>query len=77
MSSDTTPSYATRAEDWLRTRRTAVLAAVIVLSAVLRIAYFVQLNDGPCLWQHRWDQSDMHFFNAWAEHIAAGDLLLA
>jgi len=40
---------------------------------MLRIGYFLELNSGPCIWQHRWDQSDMNFFDSWARQIAAGD----
>jgi len=48
---------------------------VVLLSLMSRIIYFTQLNNTPCLVQHRWPQSDMNFFDQWARQIAAGDIL--
>jgi hypothetical protein len=64
-----------RVNDWLARRRLWVIAAIVAVSALLRVGYFLQLNDGPCIRQHRWNQSDMGFFDLWARQIAAGDLL--
>ena len=65
----------TAAEQFLAARRRYVLAVIVTVSVILRIVYFVQLNSGPCIWQHRWDQSDMNFFDSWARQIASGDYL--
>lgn len=45
------------------------------MAAAIRLFYFAQLNAGPLVWQHRWDQSDMAFFDTWARDVAAGDWL--
>jgi 4-amino-4-deoxy-L-arabinose transferase-like glycosyltransferase len=60
---------------WLAARRRSVLWAVVAASVLVRLVYFLQLSAGPSLWQHRWDQSDMHFFDRWAREVAAGDIL--
>lgn len=60
---------------WLSHRRRWVVGSLVLLAALFRIIYFVQLNDGPCIQQHRWKNSDMHFFDAWAKWIAGGDWL--
>ena len=62
-------------EQWLGSHRPAVLVAIVTVSILLRLIYWLQLSQGPCLWQHRWDQSDMNFFHTWATEIAAGDWL--
>jgi hypothetical protein len=62
-------------EQWLLRRRRAVLVAIVAASVLIRVVYFLELCGGPCLWQHRWDQSDMHFFDAWARTLSAGDWL--
>ncbi|MGD8450817.1 MAG: glycosyltransferase family 39 protein [Phycisphaerae bacterium] len=48
---------------------------IVLLSLAVRAVYFVQLNEGPCVWLHRWAVSDMNFFDTWARTIAAGDWL--
>jgi hypothetical protein len=64
-----------RAERWLEARRGLVLAVLLALSALARVVYFVQLSAGPHVHQHRWDQSDMHFFDEWGRRLAGGDWL--
>src|SRR5262249_9649143 len=56
-------------------RRSAGLIALVAASAVVRLLYCVELNRGPCIWQHRWADTDMNFFDAWARIIVAGDWL--
>ena len=70
-----TPRWMQRLERWLRRHRLAVILAIAAASVCFRAAYFLQLSGGPCLWQHRWQQSDMSFFDAWARQIATGDWL--
>ncbi len=55
--------------------RNRILIAVLAAAALIRLVYFLQLASGPCVWQHRWDQSDMNFFDLWARGIADGDWL--
>jgi 4-amino-4-deoxy-L-arabinose transferase-like glycosyltransferase len=69
------PRPRSRAGAWLARRRPWVIAAIVVAAAIPRGVYFFQVQDGPTLYQHRRDQSDMSHFHAWAEQIAAGDLL--
>lgn len=52
-----------------------MLLAVLVVSAAERTVYFVQIQAGPLLWQHLWNQTDMSYYDAWARQIAAGDWL--
>lgn len=65
----------TAVDGWLASRRAYVIAAIVFLSLALRAVYFFELNAGPCIWQHRWDQTDMHYFDMWARQIVAGDWL--
>jgi len=62
-------------EAWLRDHRRLVLAIIIAASVLVRIPYFLEINHSPCVWQHRWSQTDMNFFDLWAKNIAAGDWL--
>ena len=56
-------------------RPRVVLPVVVLLSLVLRVAYFVELRDGPCVRLHLDKDTDMNFFDAWARIIADGDWL--
>ncbi len=60
---------------WLARRRVYVLAGLVLVAVLLRVVYFRQLNAGPLVGQHRWDQTDMNFFDRWASEIAGGDWL--
>src|SRR5262249_50956007 len=48
----------------------------IIISATLRIIYYMQLSAGPCLWRHLWTESDMNTYHRWGEAVAGGDWLL-
>jgi hypothetical protein len=67
--------YLEAASTWLADNRHAVLIAVVALSVLFRVIYFVQLNSTPLVQAHRWDQSDMNNFHNWAQDIVAGDWL--
>src|ERR1039458_790702 len=54
-------------------RQTAIVLGIILVSALFHVIYFFQLKSGPCLWQHRWEETDMSFFDDWARRIAGGD----
>ena len=62
-------------ERWLTAHQRLILAAIVLVSVLLRVGYFIEIGKSPCAWQHRWDQSDMHCFNTWAQDIAQGDWL--
>jgi hypothetical protein len=61
------------AERWLAGRWKVVLVLLLAASAVPRVIYFRQIDGGPLIRQHLWDQSDMSYYDAWAREIAAGD----
>lgn len=44
-------------ERWLTGHQRLVLAALVLASLLLRAGYFLELNQGPCIWQHRWPWS--------------------
>lgn len=52
-----------------------MLAILLAASALVRAEYFREIEKSPLILQHKWDQSDMHFFDAWAAVIASGDWL--
>lgn len=57
-----------------RTRRSGLLlAGVVALAILLRGLVALGLRDTPLLALHEWVPSDMHFFDAWAQHLASGD----
>lgn len=62
-------------ENWPGSHRLAFVLFLVLLAILMRTIYFVQLDAGPCVWQHRWDQTDMHFWDFWAREIATGDWL--
>lgn len=64
-----------RLDAWLGAHPWLVVGVVLLLSLLIRVACFLELNQGPCVWQHRWAQTDMNFFDRWARDIAAGDWL--
>ena len=64
-----------RAERWVAAHRAWIVLAVVFLSLVVRVIYFAQLQGGPLMVQHRWAQSDMHYFHGWARAIVGGDWL--
>jgi 4-amino-4-deoxy-L-arabinose transferase-like glycosyltransferase len=58
----------------VRSRRW-VLAVIVVLAVLVRIIYFNQVCPGPLCDQHKWDQTDMNYFDQWARAITSGDLI--
>jgi tetratricopeptide (TPR) repeat protein len=71
------PDRLVAVEQWLAHRQWWVLAAIVAASLGLRAAYFLQLRASPLLDLHRWNQSDMNYFDAWGRRIAEGDWLSA
>ena len=62
-------------EEWPPRLRRWIVLGILLVSLVVRIFYFHQLNGSACIWQHLWPQSDMHFFDRWGKAIAQGDWL--
>ncbi|HTF57080.1 MAG TPA: glycosyltransferase family 39 protein, partial [Planctomycetota bacterium] len=71
----TPPGPLQRAEAWLAARRHGVVILLAAAAILFRVAYFIELNGGPCSAWHCWDQSDLHFFDQWGRQIAGGDWL--
>ncbi|MHC4094161.1 MAG: glycosyltransferase family 39 protein, partial [Planctomycetota bacterium] len=64
-----------RAERWVAAHRGWIVLAIVCLSSVVRIVYFAQLQGGPLMVQHRWDETDMHYYHGWARAVVGGDWL--
>jgi hypothetical protein len=62
-----------RLERALGARRRLVLVALVAGLVLVRALYLVELSGSPHLVQHRWEQTDMHFFDRWARAVAGGD----
>jgi 4-amino-4-deoxy-L-arabinose transferase-like glycosyltransferase len=62
-------------EQRLCAHRRHVMFALLALSIAVRAVYYAELGRGPCLWTHRWTESDNAFFDRWAKDIAGGDWL--
>jgi tetratricopeptide (TPR) repeat protein len=60
---------------WLARYSRWVLLILVVASICVRGVYFLQLNSGPGIELHRWDQTDMHYYDGWGRQIARGDWL--
>ena len=56
-------------------RRWIVLASIVAISVLARIAYYVEVVNGPLSAEHCWEQTDMCYFDQWAHDIASGDWL--
>jgi len=62
-------------ERWLTAHQRLILAAIVLASVLLRVGYFIEIGQSPCASQHRWEHSDMLYFDTWARDIAQGDWL--
>ncbi len=60
-------------EAWLARHSGWVLLILVAASVCVRSTYFLQLNSDPGIDLHRWDQTDMHYYDAWGRQIARGD----
>ena len=69
------PYQSVQLADFDRVIARKIMWLLLGLGALVRLIYFLQLASGPSLYLHRWDQSDMHFFDHWARIIADGDWL--
>lgn len=73
LKSDTTRFH--RVERRLKQYNRHILVGIIAVSLLIRAGYFLELNHGPLVQQHRWTATDMYFFDQWAQVIADGDWL--
>lgn len=53
----------------------APLTWLLLAAALIRVLFALELAGGPIPHSRMHPDSDMHFFSAWAERVAAGDLL--
>ena len=53
--------------------RARVLVALAIAGALIRIEATREISGTPLSQMDRWAQTDMHYFDAWARQIAAGD----
>lgn len=70
-----TPLFFERAEKWLAGRRLWVIGSLLALWAIIRIAQFDTVANGPLYGMYAWNESDNAFFDEWARALAAGDWL--
>lgn len=59
--------------EFLESRKNAAVIFLFLLSLALSMTYFFQAVNSPVMNMHKWDNSDMHFFDAWAKKITSGD----
>jgi len=59
----------------LRLDSRAVLPVLVIVAALARILFFIDMADTPLPRLHDWKETDMAFFDEWATSIANGDLL--
>src|SRR5262245_60087842 len=69
------PGASARIEGRLAQHARWILPGLVVLSILFRVAYFTQIDGGPCSEWHRWEDGDPNFFDLWGRRIAEGDWL--
>jgi hypothetical protein len=67
------PSPSGQLEKWLESHRSGFILTLSALAIIIRIFYLTQLWSSPCIDQHRWNQTDMAYFDTWARSIMNGD----
>ena len=60
---------------WVEAHRRWLLVGILVLAGLLRVTYLAQANPGPLVRMHLWDQTDMNYYDFWANRIIGGDFL--
>ena len=65
----------TRIEALLVSRKRWIMAGLFLLSVAVNTVYYQQAKDTPLQSMHRWNSSDMEFFDQSARYIAAGHWL--
>ena len=69
------PPFIPKMEQWLQTHRITIVVSILLLSALIRMVYYFQLNHTDVIFHHRWSETDMSFFDQCAQRIAGGDIL--
>ena len=52
-----------------------IILLIILLSSMFRVIYYNNIKNGPALYTHTYEETDMNFFHEWAEKISNGDYL--
>jgi len=60
---------------WVHRQRGPLLFGLAAAAILVRLAFVLQMANGPGFHQHRWSESDMAFFQSWARIIVEGDRL--
>jgi hypothetical protein len=63
-------------ENYLRNRHSAIILAIVLISALFRIAYYLEIRDTPLVNFHKVASKDMRFFHEWGNLVAGGDFLI-
>jgi len=71
--SRSTRNWLLEANTFIEKHYRKVVLFLFGLSLALSVVYFIQGNKTPIMAFHKWDNSDMSFFDTWAKHIVAGD----
>lgn len=66
--------WLTPANDFLNNHFKKIAGLIFILSLALSAVYYFEGRNSPLRSLHKWQNSDMSFFDSWAQHIAAGDL---
>jgi 4-amino-4-deoxy-L-arabinose transferase-like glycosyltransferase len=69
------PAARTRLDAFLERRQYWVIAAILAVAVLMRVALLAQTAGGPLVQMHTWDQTDMNYYDFWAKRILAGDYL--
>ncbi len=57
------PSIVSHAEQWCAGNRRWIILSIITISIIFRVIYFIQLNQTDLVYHHRWEETDMNFFD--------------
>ena len=63
------------ADAFIGRHRRTVIVGLVFLAIAFRATYFIELNSGPWVRLHQWEQTDMNYFHRWGLAIAEGDWL--
>jgi 4-amino-4-deoxy-L-arabinose transferase-like glycosyltransferase len=58
---------------WSAKNRWIAAIAIFIAALSLRVIYFQQSRETPLMYFHHWGDSDMNFFDNWAQSISQGD----
>lgn len=74
--SATQTSQVHRLENYLRNRHSIIIMAIVLISVLSRIAYYIEIRDTPLVHFHKVASKDMRFFHEWGNLVLSGDFLI-